>query len=65
MSMVKKSSIGKTGRTRDLPSRTFSTSKGAVTDDYGISEAFCEFYTGIGPQLAGKIKQPTSGSFCD
>ena len=55
--------IGKTGRTKDPLSRTFSTSNGMVTDDHGISEAFCEFYTGIGPQLAGKIKQPASGSF--
>ena len=57
--------IGKAGRRGNSSCRTFSCNGRMITRDSEIAGSFCDFFTGIGPELAGKIRAPASGSFLD
>ena len=43
--------------------RTFLRNGTAVTGDSAIAESFCDFFTGIGPALASKVRAPPGGSY--
>ena len=57
--------IGKVGKGGGSSCRAFSCNGRIITRDSEISESFCDFFTDIGPKLAGKVQTPTSGSFRD
>ena len=50
---------------RDVPSRTFFQDGRAVSGVSHIAEAFCDFFTGVGPGLAKKVRKPSAGAFVD
>ena len=56
--------IGKPGR-EEITCKTFLYDNKTITEDLDIAEAFCEFYTEIGPQLASKVSTPPVGTFKD
>ena len=54
-------SLGNQGRKTTC--RTFLRDGATVTGDSAIAESFCDFFTGIGPALASKVRAPPGGSF--
>ena len=52
--------IGKTGNKRGSQCRAFSCGGRIITRDSEIAGSFCDFFTGIGPELAGKVRAPAS-----
>ena len=49
----------------DTPGRTFFQDGRAISGDFHIAEAFCDFFTGVGPGLAKQVRRPPNGSFVD
>ena len=57
--------IGKPCGGGDDPCRTFVHGGATITGDSRIAESLCDFFTKVGPDLAGKVKTPATGSFRD
>ena len=56
--------IGKPCR-GDIPSRNFFQDGRPISGESHIAESFCDFFTEIGPRLAGQVRTPSDGSFMD
>ena len=56
--------VGKPGR-EEITCKTFIHDDKTITEDADIADAFCDFYTEIGPKLARNVSSPREGSFRD
>ena len=45
--------------------RSFSDGGRVITRDADVAESFCDYYAKVGPDLAGKVRPPASGSYFD
>ena len=46
-------------------SRNFFQDGRPISGESHIAESFCDFFTEIGPRLAGQVRTPSDGSFMD